>query len=147
MMIASIARIPISLGCRRTEMCSVSMIIITLLSIQSPPTPSKMKPLNANQELTVLLLEAPGPRRNLNWNLLEINTPSARRSLLQALTPFAVLHRSPNLLDVAGAIQASRDFSRPYSLVFLYVVTKRGRCSGIEEFSLPTGLRALLLFR
>src|ERR1041385_9074812 len=128
-------------------MCSVSMTIITLQSIQSPPTPSKMKPLNTNQELTLLLLVAPGPRRNLNWNLLEINTLSPRRSPLQALAPFAVLLRSPNLLDVARAVQASRNFSRPYSLVFLYVVTKRGRCSGIEEFSLPSGLRALLLFR
>src|ERR1041385_9171138 len=147
MMIASIARIPISLCCRRTEMCSVSMIIITLLWIPSPPTPSKMKPLNANREFTLLLLEAPGPRRNRSWNLLEINTPSARRSLLQALAPFAVLQRSPNLLDVAGAAQASRDFSRPYSLDFLYVVTKRGRCSGIEEISLHPGLRALFFFR
>src|ERR1041385_7757040 len=106
-----------------------------------------MKPLNANREFTLHILEAPGPRRNHSWNLLEINTPSARRSLLLALAQFFVLQRLPNLLVVAGAAKASRDFFRPYSLDFLYVVTKRGRCSGIEEISLPTGLRALFFIR
>ena len=106
-----------------------------------------MKPLNVKREFTLHSLEAPGPRRNRSWNLLEITTPSARRLLLQAVVQFVVLQCSPNLLDVAGAVQASRDFSRPYSLVFLYVVTKRGRCSGIEEISLPTGLRALLFIQ
>src|ERR1041385_1139086 len=128
-------------------MCSVSMTIITSLSTPYPPTPRKMKPLNVKREFTLHFLEAQGPRRNLSWNLLEIITPSTRSLLLQALAPFVALLRSPNLLDVAGAAKSSRDFFRPYSLDFLYVVTKRGRCSAIEEISLPSGLRALLFSR
>ena len=106
-----------------------------------------MKRLHAKREFTLHSLEAPGPRRNRSWNLQEIIPPSARSLLLQALAQSVVLQRLPNLLVVAGAAKASRDFFRPYSLDFLYVVTKRGRCSGIEEISLPTGLRALLFIR
>src|ERR1041385_7085467 len=121
------------------------MIIITSLSTPSPPTPRKMKPLNVKREFTLHFHEAPGPHRNRSWNLQEIITPSARSLLLQALAQSVVLQRSPNLLVVAGAAKASRDFFRPYSLNFLYVVTKRGRCSGIEEISLPSGLRDFFL--
>src|ERR1041385_2148518 len=106
-----------------------------------------MKPLDVKREFTLHSLEAPGPRRNRNWNLLEIIIRSGRRFLRQAVAPFVFFPRVRNLLDVASASQASRDFFRPYSLDFLYVVTKRGRCSGIKEISLPSGLRALLFSR
>src|SRR3954466_14150019 len=104
------------------------MIIIISLWTIYPLTPSKKKKplLNVNPEFSRHFLEAPGPRRNRSWNLQEINIHSARRSLLQALVQFVVLQRSPNLLVVAGASVASRDFFRPYSLDLFVRCDKKG---------------------
>ena len=145
-MIELIAQIQPYHYCRRTWMSSASTIIIISLWTPSPPTPTPTKNQGAQLEFTRHYLEAPRPLRNPSWNLLEIIILSERRLLLEAVAPFVVLLQSRNLLDVAGAAQVIRYFFQPYSLDFLYIVTKRGRCSGIEEFSLPTGFRALLLF-